>query len=136
MDTPTTNPNENAAAISSERLPFDAELYKHAEDFCVKTLELIPELNGLAIVPIWNHNPEGTPPGLLRLRDPQAPYMASILRLLSRLAAFNVELQRDLVAQIRVFDNYAAQLAEQIKEHTDQLNALNQQTQSTNTTNG
>jgi hypothetical protein len=135
MDTPTTNPNDTTPAIASERLPCDAELYRLAEDFCVKTLELIPELHGLAIVPIWNHNPEGTPPGLLRLRDPQAPYMASVLRLLSRLAAFNVELQRDLVAQIRVFDNYAAQLAEQIKDYSAQLDTIKQQID-TNTPNG
>jgi hypothetical protein len=127
MDQQTTPENNEPQPITSDRLPFDVELYKQAEDFCIKTLGQIPELHGIAIVPIWNNNPEGTPPGLLRLRDPQAPYMASILRLLGQLAAFNVEIQRDLVAQIRVFDNYASQLAEKIKEYNEQLTTLEQQ---------
>ena len=118
------NDPEKSAVESSARLPYDVELYKQAEAFCVKALETLPELHGVAIVPLWTNQPENTPPGLLRLRDPSAPYLASILRLLGRLAAFNVELHRDLMGQLKVFDNYAAQLAERIKEHTDELNRL------------
>lgn len=133
MDVPslsqqTLNQPEKPAVESKGRLPYDVELYKQAEEFCVKLLEDLPELHGVAIVPIWTNQPEGSPPGLLRLRDPAAPYLASILRLMGRLAAFNVELHRDFMAQLKVFDNYAAQLAEKIKEYTTEMNSLQPET--------
>ena len=136
MDVPslsqqTLNQPEKPAVESKGRLPYDIELYKQSEEFCVKLLEHIPELHGIAIVPLWTNQPEGTPPGLLRLRDPSAPYLASILRLLGRLAAFNVELHRDLMSQLKVFDTYAAQLAEKIKEYTEEVDRL-QPNQTTN----
>lgn len=122
------NQPEKPAVESKTRLPYDVELYKQAEEFCVKALEQLPELHGVAIIPLWTNQPEGTPPGLLRLRDPSAPYLASILRLLGRLAAFNVELHRDLMSQLKVFDNYASQLAEKIKEYTAEMNRLQPET--------
>jgi hypothetical protein len=133
MDVPslsqqTLNQPEKPAVESKGRLPYDVELYRQAEEFCVKLLEELPELHGVAIVPIWTNQPEGSPPGLLRLRDPSAPYLASILRLMGRLAAFNVELHRDLMAQIKVFDNYAAQLSAKIKEYTEEMNSLQPET--------
>lgn len=133
MDVPslgqqTLNQPEKPVVESKSRLPYDVELYKQAEEFCVKLLEDLPELHGVAIVPIWTNQPEGSPPGLLRLRDPSAPYLAGILRLMGRLAAFNVELHRDFMAQIKMFDNYAAQLAEKIKEYTAEMNSLQPET--------
>ena len=129
MDVPslsqqTLNQTEKPAIESKGRLPCDVELYKQSEEFCVKLLQDIPELHGIALVPLWTNQPENTPPGLLRLRDPSSPYLASILRLMGRLAAFNVELHRDLMSQIKVFDNYAAQLAEKIKDYTEEMNRL------------
>lgn len=121
-DQTTTPPT--VEAIQPARLPYDAELFKQSEEFCSAVLRDIPELHGVAIIPIWTNNPEGTPPGLLRLRDPNAPYLASILRLLGRMAAFNVEVHKDFMAQLRVFDNYAAQLSEKIKEYTEHLEQL------------
>lgn len=125
----TLNQPEKPAVESNARLPFDAQFYKQSEEFCVNVLEELPELHGIAIVPIWTNQPENTPPGLLRLRDPSAPYLASVLRLLGRLAAFNVELHRDLMAQLKVFDSYAAQLAEKIKEQTEVLSSMNPEAQ-------
>jgi hypothetical protein len=120
---------EGGKEINANRLPFDVEFYQQADDFCVTLLEQIPELNAIALVPLWNNQPENTPPGLLRLRDPQAPYLASLLKLLTRLAAFSVDVQRDLIAQIKIFDNYAAQLAEKIREQNEAL-ANNKETPS------
>lgn len=120
--------SEGNKQIGSSRLPFDIEFYQQADDFCVTLLEQIPELNAIAIVPLWNNQPESTPPGLLRLRDPQAPYLASLLKLLTRLAAFSVDVQRDLIAQIKIFDNYAAQLAERIRVQNEELANNNKET--------
>lgn len=113
-------------AIQSTRDPFDVIFYKQIEGFSEKLIEEIPELHGVAVVPLWNTQPADAPPGFLRLRDPQAPYLASLLQLLGRMAAFNVELHRDFVSQIKVFDSYAAQLAEKIKEYTGELEKLQQ----------
>lgn len=121
--------DEQKAVVSPEatnRLAFDAEFVKTVEEFSAALLAKLPELHGLAVVPLWVNQPENTPPGLLRLRDPNPPYIASLLRLLARLAAFNVEINKDLVNQARMFDAYAAQLADTIKERTEALNQLQQ----------
>lgn len=115
---------EQTTEVTAENMPltFDVKFFKAVEAFSSAMLEQLPELHGVAIVPIWVNQPENTPPGLLRLRDAKPPYMASLLRLMTRLAAFNVEVQKDLLNQIRMFDAYAAQLAETIKERTEALN--------------
>ncbi len=88
----------------------------------------VPELAGLALIPIWTNQPENTPSGLLRLRNQQPPYLAGLLALLKRLAAFNVDVHRDFVGQLQMFDRYAAELADQIKERIEQLNELTKST--------
>ena len=128
MDEQTTPAQTETPA----RLTFDVEFFKAVEEFSTTVLEKLPELHGVAVVPLWVNQPENTPPGLLRLRDASPPYMASLLRLLARLAAFNVEINKDLVNQVRMFDSYAAQLANTIKERTEALNQL----PAPNTTNG
>ena len=100
-ENPTSNPT---------RLPFDAEFVKHVEDFCAATMSAVPELHALAIVPIWENQPEKMPAGLLHLRNPQPPYIASLLATLKRLAVFNVDVHRDLVGQLGAYERYAEQL--------------------------
>jgi len=130
MDGQTT-PAPSEIAPAPERLPFDAEFIQLVEEFSAKALEKIPELHALAVVPVWANQPENIPPGLLRLRDATPPYMASLLRLLGRLAVFNVEVNKDLVNQIRMFDAYAAKLAETIKERTEVLDQYQPKTDAT-----
>lgn len=98
-----------------------------AESFCTNIIRDVPELHGIALVPIWEAKPENTTAGYLRLKNPDMPYLGSLLRLLGCLSAFNIEVHRDLVSQIRVFDDYAGQLGNKIQELTGQLQALNQQ---------
>jgi hypothetical protein len=110
--------------IPAERLPYDAAFLKHSEDFCVELLGKIPELAGIALVPLWNNPPEKMPPGFLKLRNTQPPFMASLLSLLGRLTNFSIEVHRDLVGQLKMFDQYAAELAQQIKTRQEDLNQL------------
>jgi hypothetical protein len=107
--------------IQPERLPFDVELFKRADEFCTAILTSVPELHGVAIIPLWNTQPENIPSGLLRLRNPQPPYAGSLLSLLKRLASFNFEVHRDLINQLQMYDNYAAELARQIKARQEEL---------------
>lgn len=117
---------DNVNVPESTRLPFDVEFYKHTEQFCVDALKNIPELAGIAIIPVWANQPENTPAGLLRLRNQQPPYLAGLLSLLGRIVAFATDVHRDFVGQLRMFDQYASELANQIKERVDTLNALDQ----------
>lgn len=120
-----TNPHQPPT-----RAPYDVAFFQIIEKFTQEILQVVPELHGIAIVPLWTNQPENAPAGVLRLRDATPPYMASLIRLLARLAAFNVEINRDLVGQIKMFDGYAAQLAETIKERTAVLENLQQTTTS------
>lgn len=108
------------------RLPFDVEFYQLSDGFCNDAIKKIPELAGVAIIPIWANQPENTPAGLLRLRNQQPPYIAGLLNLLGRIVAFATDVHRDFVNQLKMFDQYAAELAEQIKERVETLNGFNQ----------
>jgi hypothetical protein len=105
------------------RLPFDAEFMQLVEMFCSTALMNVPELHGVAIVPIWETQPEKFPAGLLQLRNTQPPFLASLLQLSQRLAIFATDVQKDMVGQLRVFDQYAAELSEQISKNIETLNA-------------
>jgi hypothetical protein len=113
--------DENQPEIQSTRLPFDVEFFKRADEFSSAALGAVPELHGVAIIPIWTTQPENAPAGLLRRRTTQPPYATSLLALLKRLAAFNMEVHNDLANQFRMYDNYAAELSRQIKAKQDEL---------------
>ncbi len=117
--------DQNTPEVSeSARRPFDEEFFVQSNDFCTKAIKDIPELAGLAIVPLWANQPAKTPSGVLRLRNSQPPYLASLLLLLNRLAAFNVDVHTDLMTQLRMFDQYAAELAAKIGEYSETLEKL------------
>lgn len=119
-----TQENQNdPAAVEAKRLPFDVEFFQAAHEFTTKSLENVPELHGVAVVPLWQTQPENTPAGLLRLRNPQPPYIASLLMLLQKLTSFSVEAHRDMLKQLQMFDGYAAELAAQIKARREELEA-------------
>lgn len=128
MEAEQTNQNSG----QTTRLSFDAEFFRRSEEFCNELITTIPELNGIALIPMWNNQPEKIPPGVLRLRNAQPPYLASLLNLLNRLAAFGVEVHRDLINQLRMFDQYAAELAERIRLQTEELNKIEESTNTQN----
>lgn len=122
-----TTENQSAqqpAEITSERLPFDAQFFVAANEFCNNALTAVPELHGIAIVPLWQPAPEQSPAGLFRLRNPQPPFLASLLMLMQRLTAFSVEAHRDMIGQLKMFDGYANELAAQIKARREELAAM------------
>ena len=123
---------ENQPEIQPDRLPFDAELYKRADEFCQQVLKSVPELAGLAIVPVWNTAPKDVPSGLLRLRNPQPPYANTmLLTLLKRMTAFSVDVHSQLVQQFAMYDQYAAELTRQINSKSEELKQLNNTTTNT-----
>lgn len=116
---------ESQPEIQSDRLPFDAELYKRADEFCQQVLRAVPELAGLAIVPVWTTPPKDVPSGLLRLRNPQPPIAnTTLLTLLKRMSAFSVDVHAQLVQQFTMYDQYAAELTRQITAKREELDQL------------
>lgn len=114
------------------RLPFDAEFMQLVEMFCSTAMMNVPELHGVAIVPIWENQPENFPAGLLHLRNTQPPYLASLLKLMQRLTVFSTDVQKDMIGQLRVFDQYAAELSNRINENLKTLNGQTEQSPDTN----
>lgn len=115
---------EQQTEVQSDRLPFDVEFMRRGEEFCNAVLTAVPELHGLAIVPLWSSQPENAPPGVLSLRSKEPPFTASLLMLLRRLSLFSVDVHKDLVSQLRMLDQYAAHVADQIKQHREELDKL------------
>jgi len=120
MDTPQ-QPEQQAT-----RLPFDVEFTRRGEEFCNEIMASVPELHGLAIVPLWSSQPENAPPGFLSLRSKEPPFTASLLLLLRRLSLFSVDVHKDLVGQLRMLDQYAAHVAEQLKQQKEELDKIAQ----------
>ena len=114
---------ETASTHNEEksRLPFDAEFMQLVEMFCSTAMMSVPELDGIAIVPIWANQPENFPPGLLHLRDTQPPYLAALLKLMQRLAFFSIDAHKDMLNQLRAIDQYAGELSAQIRNDMEQL---------------
>jgi hypothetical protein len=110
--------------IQSDRLPFDVEFMRRGEEFCNAVMTAVPELHGVAIVPLWATQPENAPPGVLSLRSKEPPFTASLLMLLRRLSLFSVDVHKDLVNQLRMLDQYAAHVAEQLRQQKEELDKL------------
>lgn len=104
--------------IEADRPPFDETLMQKTEEFVEATLRAIPELGGLAIVPVWTNPPlnENLPPALLRLRNPNEPPMNAMLQLIQNMCKFSLILDKTLIDQYRFFDGKARELAQRLEE--------------------
>lgn len=92
--------------LTPTRLPYDVEFVRQTEAFVEKVLQELPELQGLAIIPVWTRQPEKFPPGFLKLRAQNNLYVAELLKLLSLFTAFSVEVHKDFMGQVQILDNY------------------------------
>lgn len=127
----TTESNEaepqtktETASIQSEALACDLEFFSRANAFAQKAIEEIPELQAVAIIPLWAPQLDGVPSGLLRLRDETPPYLAGMLQMLGRLTAFGVDVHRDMHTQIKAFDRMASGLVAEIRARQEELQKL------------
>ena len=76
---------------------------------------------------MWAPQLENVPTGILRLRDEQAPYLGGLLQMLGRIAAFSVDVHKDMFNQIKAFDRMAANLVTEIKAKSAELHEIQQQ---------
>ena len=132
-DTTQDTTTQENPTIQPTRLPYDVEFLEMSAKFSDAVLVAIPELRGLAIVPMWTHPPENCRAGLMRLRNPEPPYLSELLALLGRLTSFAVDVHRDLVGQLKMFNQYASELSATISDRTNQLEQLNTNADTTDT---
>lgn len=98
------------------RLPFHVEFFEAANQFSNDTLSKIPELQGVAIVPLWSPVPEDVPVGVLRVRSDGQLFIPQLFKMLGQLSSFNLELHQKLAEQLGKIDQYAHDLTEEIKK--------------------
>lgn len=120
-----------ATAIQSEKPPCDIHFYMQADQFSEYMMGQIPELQAIAIVPLWSINMTGIPSGRIRLRNEKPSYAGQLFQMMSKLAAFGVDVHRDLVAQIKTFNNDAGSMAQQLQATVTELAELKKQVEET-----
>lgn len=98
------------------RLPFHVEFFEAANHLSTEVLTKIPELQAVAIVPLWSPVPEDVPVGVLRVRAEGQLFIPQLFKMLGQLASFNLELHQKLAEQLSRVDQYAVQLTEEIKK--------------------
>lgn len=117
-------PEISGQKIESERPPCHINFFASADNFSGHMLQQIPELQAVAIIPIWEINMTNIPNGRIRLRNEQPPYAAQLFRVMQKLAEFGVDVHRDTMGQLAAFDNAANNLAEELRKRTAELAEL------------
>lgn len=113
--------------VQANRLPYDAELFKQSEEFCRNLLAAVPELAALAIIPVWHVQPENFPPALLRFRNPSETPLSAIIHLLKIMSGFSQNLNKELIGQFQMIENYYKELAEKVQQNEEKLREQNTQ---------
>lgn len=104
-------------AVEADRMPFDEALLKETEEYMTRVLKSVPEIGGLAVIPVWANPTDNMPPGFLRVRNPKEPPMAAMLQLNQNMAKFSIMLDRELLNQYRFFDERVSELIKKYKEN-------------------
>lgn len=115
-----------APIINSNTAACDLAFFSDANKFTEEMIKKIPELHGVAIIPLWLPQLKDVPNGLLRLRNESPPYIAALLQMLGNIAAFSNDVNRDMLNQLRAFDQMAKDIATEVKNRVEQLSKLNQ----------
>ena len=117
-------PEISGQKVESERPPCHVNFFTNADNFSGYMLQQIPELQAVAIIPIWEMSIANIPNGRIRLRNEQPPYVAQLFRVMQKLAEFGVDVHRDTMGQLAAFDNAATNLAEELRKRTAELAEL------------
>lgn len=115
---------QQTSETPAPRKTYEEEFFTLFNEFCDKVIHDVPELHGIAVIPLWNNQPEKTPSGLLRLQNPNPPHMASLMLLLQRLAIFGADVHKDLLTQLHMFSKYGNELVDEIKKYEEKLAQL------------
>lgn len=122
----TENRPQPAPVIDSDNPACDLMLFSEANKFAEAMIKKIPELHGIAIIPLWLPQLKDIPSGLLRLRNEAPPYIAALLQMLGNMSAFSADVNRDMMNQMRAFDQMARDLAAEVNNKIEQLKQINE----------
>lgn len=122
-DVPENRP-QPAPFIESAKPACDLMLFSEANKFAEAMLKNIPELHGIAIIPMWMPQLKDVPNGLLRLRNEAPPYIAALLQMLGNVSAFSADINRDMMNQMRSFNQMAHDLAAEVNNKIEELKKL------------
>jgi hypothetical protein len=120
-------PEVSGQQITPDKPPCHVNFYLNADNFSAQMLQQIPELQAVAIIPIWEFNITNIPNGRIRLRNEQPPFAGQLFRVMQKLAEFGVDVHRDTIGQLAAFDAAANNLAEEIRKKTEELDSLQEQ---------
>lgn len=109
------------------RLPFHVEFFETANSFSTAVLAKIPELQGVAVVPLWSPVPEDVPVGVLRVRSDGEMIIPQLFKMMGQMSSFNLELHQKLADQLGIIDKYAHKLTEEIKKLHDEYDKIKPQ---------
>lgn len=121
-------PQVHTANIQSEKKSCDLEFFSRANEFVQKSLSDIPELQAVAIIPLWAPQLEGVPSGLLRLRNETQPYFLPLIKMLAQITAFGADIHRDMFMQLKAVDQVRLKIEAEIAERSALLEKLRETT--------
>jgi hypothetical protein len=121
-----SNKAQPAPVIESGDAACDLKLFSAANRFAEEMIKNIPELHGIAVVPMWQPQLKEVPNGLLRLRNETPPYIAALLQMSGNIVAFNADIQRDMLHQMKAFDQMASDLADEVKNKLEELQKIHE----------
>jgi hypothetical protein len=110
-----------AREIKSEKPPFDVNFFMQADQFSEYILRETPELQAVAIIPLWSVALTGVPNGRIRLRNEQPSYAGQLFQMMQKVALFGMDVHRDLIAQIMAFDGATTKIAREIRAKEAEL---------------
>jgi hypothetical protein len=119
-------PEISGQRIIPDRPPCHINFYSNADNFSAQMLQQIPELQAVAVIPIWEINMTNIPTGRIRLRNEQPPYTAQLFRVMQKLAEFGVDVHRDIMGQLAGAAGAANNLAEELRKLTAELAEIEQ----------
>lgn len=121
-----SNRAQPAPVIESAEPACDLRFFSEANKFAELMIKKIPELHGIAIIPMWSPQLKDVPNGLLRLRNETPPYIPALLHMSANVVAFNIDVQRDLMHQMRAIDQMVKDITTEVKNKADELAELNE----------
>lgn len=119
-------PQIEGREIVSDTPSCDINFFMNADKFSEAMLQQIPELQAVAVIPVWAINMTNIPNGRIRLRSENAPYVNALFNVMQRLAAFGVDLHRDIASQAIVFNQAVHNLSLQVQQKTFELETISQ----------
>lgn len=125
MTTQPTDDERMNAPTKAVRETFHAEFKARAIDFARSSLALLPELEGIAIIPSWDVPQDHLPAGIMMGREGKLVHPTEVYHMASKLQQV---LKSLMVSSYEILVSWDAQLgniAKEIRGKTEELARLN-----------